>query len=300
MRFGRPAIICAVDGPAGSEVVRIAARLAELVDAQLEVVHVLGAQPSSALSASAAMAVGASAGDGLAYEEDEREEQAIAMLDDLCATAEADSAARHVIRYGDPARRVAALAEERAAMLIVVGARADRRNGDSLIGSVSSRLAADAPCPVLVIPPRLERHVRPLAWHGRTLVTGFDGSLASWGAARHAAAPADRIDGSLSVVSVGTNVRRADVVRGLHGAVRLGDDGLPALEVRHEHRAGDPVWELERVAAAITAPLIAIGSRGLGPWEDALLGTVARRLLQTARRPILVLPAASLLGQPAA
>src|SRR5437660_688445 len=82
----------------------------------------------------------------------------------------------------------------------------------------------------------------------------------------------------------GTAVRRADVLHGLHG-------------VYHEHRAGDPSWELERVAAAITAPLIAVGSRGLGPWEDALLGTVARRLLQTARRPILVLPAASVLDQ---
>jgi nucleotide-binding universal stress UspA family protein len=90
---------------------------------------------------------------------------------------------------------------------------------------------------------------------------------------------------------------RADVVDGLHGAVPLGADGLPALDVSHEHRAGDPVWELERVATAITAPLTAIGSRGRGPWKDALVGTVARRLLQSACRPILVLPAASLLGE---
>jgi nucleotide-binding universal stress UspA family protein len=170
-------------------------------------------------------------------------------------------------------------------------------DGDALIGSVSSRLAADAPCPVLVIPPGLKRHVRPDAWYGRTLVSGFDGSLPSWSAARHAAALADRLNGSLSVVSVGTRVRNADVVRGLDGAVRSGDDALPALDVRYEHRAGGPVWELERVAAAITAPLIAIGSRGLGPCEDALLGSVARRLLQSARRPTLILPAAPLLDR---
>ena len=266
-------IVCAVDGSAGSpELVRIAARLAELVGARVEVVHVLGAAPS-----------------GTPHQGELR---AGAMLRDLCATAGAPAAATHVVRYGDPARRVARMAEHLGALLIVVGARADRRDGDRLIGSVSSRLAADASCPVLVVPPGLERHVRPSAWRGRTLVCGFDGSLPSWGAARHTAALAGLLGGSLSVVSVGTRVRSADVVRGLNG-----NCGLPALDVRYEHRAGDPVWELERVAAAITAPLIAIGSRGLGPWEDALLGSVARRLLQTARRPTLILPAASLLDQ---
>jgi len=67
------------------------------------------------------------------------------------------------------------------------------------------------------------------------------------------------------------------------------------LEVRRDIRSGDPAWELERVAAAITAPLIAIGSRGLGPLDDGLLGSVARRVLRGARRPILIFPAASLL-----
>jgi nucleotide-binding universal stress UspA family protein len=298
MRSDHPTIICAVDGSTGSDIVRIAARVAELVGAELEVVHVLGAHRSSAVSACAPIAVSSTAGGGLAGEEDQRELLAIAMLDDLCAAAEAEDAARRVIRYGDPARRVAAVAHERAATMIVVGARADRRDGDSLIGSVSSRLAADAPCPVLVIPARLERHVRPQDWRRRTLVSGFDGSPSSWSAARHAAALAHLIKGSLSVVSVGTEVRRADVVDGLDGAVPVGDDGLPTVDLRHQHRAGDPAWELERVATAITAPLIAIGSRGLGPWKDALLGAVARRLLQSARRPILVLPATAT-GAPA-
>src|SRR4051794_40738304 len=121
-----PSIVCAVDGSA--ELMRIAAELAELVDARLDVVH-------------------------------------------------------------DPA--------ERRALLIV-----------------SSRLTADAPCPVLVVPPRLERFVQPLGWRGRTLVSGFDGSVASWGAARHAATLAELLEGALSVVSVGTGVRGDDVLDG--------------------------------------------------------------------------------------
>jgi nucleotide-binding universal stress UspA family protein len=272
-----PSIVCAVDGPAGSsELVRIAAELAELVGARLDVVHVMGTHAAGAMAVPASVAVGA----------DETELHATAMLDELCVAAGVTTAIRHVVPYGDPARRVATIAAERGALLIIVGTRADQGRRDGLIGSVSSRLAADAPCPVLVVPPRLERHVRPLGWRGRTLVTGFDGSIASWGAARHAATLAGLLEGGLSVVSVGTDAPHADVVDGLRTAVQ---------DVRYEHRAGDPAWELERVAAAITAPLIAIGSRGLGPWEEALLGSVARRLLRTARRPVLVLPAASLL-----
>jgi nucleotide-binding universal stress UspA family protein len=211
---------------------------------------------------------------------------------ELAAVLGAELDVVHVPGVGAPAiaRRVAAIAAERDALLIVVGTRADHGRRGGLIGSVSSRLAADAPCPVLVVPPRVERYVRPQGWRGRTLVSGLDGSIASQGAARHAATLAELLEGSLSVVSVGTDVRDADVVDGL----RSGHD------VRYEHRAGDPAWELERVAAAITAPLIAIGSRGLGPYEEPLLGAVARRLLQTARRPVLVLPAASVLqGAPA-
>jgi len=276
-------IVCAVDGSTDSpELVRVAAELAEVVGAQLDVVHVLGAH-ASAMPVPATIGIGGTP--------DETELHATAMLDELCLAVGVTTAIGHVVPYGDPARRVAAIAADRRALLIVVGTRADERGRAGLIGSVSSRLAADAPCPVLVIPPRLERFVQPLGWRGRTLVSGFDGSIASWGAARHAATLAGLLDGSLSVVSVGTDVRNADVVEGLRTAVE---------DVRYEHRAGDPAWELGSVAAAITAPLIAIGSRGLGPWEEALLGSVARRLLRTARRPVLVLPAASLLQGPPA
>jgi nucleotide-binding universal stress UspA family protein len=61
--------------------------------------------------------------------------------------------------------------------------------------------------------------------------------------------------------------------------------------VRHQQRSGEPAEELERVAATATAPLIAAGSRGLDPPQSPLLGGISRRLLQHARRPILIVPA---------
>jgi len=276
--------VCGVDGsPASAELARVAARLADALDAHLEVVHVLGA----------AWAAGTPADDGR-----ESESEARAMLDGICDAVGAPTAGRRIVRYGDPARRLATIAEQSNALLVVVGTHGEARSGDALVGSVSGRLAADAPCPVLVIAPGLEPHVRPESWSGRTIVSGFDGSPAAWGAARHAADLANRLGGGLSVVSVGAVMPAEGIVAHLrHAMSRLSSDrGIAtAPAVRHEFRGGDPAWELEAVAAAITAPLIAIGSRGLGPWRDALLGSVARRLLRTARRPILILPAATLL-----
>lgn len=270
----RPVIVCGLDGsPCTGELVRIAARLAEVLDADLHLVHVLGAQSALPSLASA--------------EAHDSEREALTALDALCRAAGAPDAKRSVIRYGDPARRLAITAEQSHAMLLVVGSRGDQRGGDRLLGSVSSRLAADAPCPVLVIAPGSEAHIRPEEWRGRTLVTGQDGSDAGWRAAREATRLAERLGGGLIAVTVGPDAQ-------------LLDDEVAALvptgDVRHERRHGDPAWELEAVAAAMTAPLIAVGSRGLGPWRDPLLGSVVRDLLKTARRPVLILPAASLLA----
>jgi nucleotide-binding universal stress UspA family protein len=303
MSLSRPTIVCGLDGSSASaELARIAAGLADVLDARLELVHVLGAQPALPSLASAATTAGSGWATGGTSTDDGRDSEleALAMLDTICDAVGAATAGRHVVRYGDPARRLAIIAEQCDALLVVVGTQGDARAGDALLGSVSSRLAADAPCPVLVIAPGLEPHVRPETWRGRTLVSGFDGSPAGWGAARHAAGLADRLGGALSVVSVGAGAVRParDIVRHLQDlGARRGDRHAiaTALDVRHELRVGDPAWELEAVAAAITAPLIAVGSRGRGPWRDALLGSVARRLLKTARRPILILPAATLL-----
>jgi nucleotide-binding universal stress UspA family protein len=75
------------------------------------------------------------------------------------------------------------------------------------------------------------------------------------------------------------------------GAARPDRRDAPPLDVRYEQRSGEPAEELERVAATATAPLIVVASRGLDPPRSPLLGAVSRRLLQHARRPIMVVPA---------
>jgi nucleotide-binding universal stress UspA family protein len=208
-----------------------------------------------------------------------------------------------VVPFGDPGRRVAKLAEGWGSQLIVVGTRGNAPVTDAL-GRVSSRLAADAPCPVLVIPRGLESHVRPLDWRARTLVCGFDGSSTAWSAACRAVDLASRLNGSLRLVNMGAGMS-ADAVRDVLAELSAGarrhavrrDRAVP-LDVQFEQRSGDPAEELERVAATATAPLIVVGSRGLDPPRAPLLGSVAGRLLQHARRPIMVVPATSTPPEP--
>jgi nucleotide-binding universal stress UspA family protein len=280
----QPTIVCGVDGSAGSEMLSGFARnLARTLGASLELVHVVGAPMADPLCAGA--------GAARRYGANQLVASATCDVDDALTT-------RRLVPYGDPARRLAIIAAEKQALLLVVGTHGLGPVADPLVGSVSSRLAADAPCPVLVVPTATQSQRRPVLWRGQCIACGFDGSDAGWLAARHAALFAARLGGSLRLVSVGLRrYQQPDVdvaVRELADiAVRDVDrlDGATRLPVSRELRGGDPAFELERVAAVRASPVLALGSRGLGPSRRALLGTIARRVLQGARRPTLVVPA---------
>lgn len=69
------------------------------------------------------------------------------MLDQRVVDAEQRSL------YGFPAERLADLADEKDAELIVVGSRGRGSFKSAFLGSVSSSLVGVARCPVLVVPP---------------------------------------------------------------------------------------------------------------------------------------------------
>ena len=58
------------------------------------------------------------------------------------------------VELGDPVDRIAAVANDDAARFIVVAARVLGGTQSAVLGSVSASLAATAPCPVIVVPPR--------------------------------------------------------------------------------------------------------------------------------------------------
>lgn len=137
-------IICGIDGSNESRVaLRIAARLSRQLGLRLVVAHV--AQPAVFASSYGSLPIVETPADAdlqAAEELLERfaldEELAHATMRPLC---------------GLPSERLADLADEEDAELIVVGSRGRGAFKAAFLGSVSTDLIGVARCPVLVVPP---------------------------------------------------------------------------------------------------------------------------------------------------
>jgi nucleotide-binding universal stress UspA family protein len=145
-------------------------------------------------------------------------------------------------------------AAERRAMLLVSGTAARAGLEHVLQGSVAGRLAANAPCPVVTVPPEAA-----IAEPGPVLV-GDDGSDHAHRAVHHAAKLADRLGREL---------------------------------VRMEADDDDPVQGLAAASREHRACLIVTGTRGRGPIRAELLGSVSSGLMQMGERPVMLVPASA-------
>ncbi len=97
--------------------------------------------------------LGGTAGPMAAVEETESEEKAAArLLYDAACDAGLDDV-EHRVLVGGPADRLAELADEENAELIVVGSRGRGALKAAFLGSVSHSLVGIARCPVLIVPP---------------------------------------------------------------------------------------------------------------------------------------------------
>jgi nucleotide-binding universal stress UspA family protein len=74
----------------------------------------------------------------------------------------------------------------------------------------------------------------------------------------------------------------------------------PDVPVTTAAIGGDPAQEIVRYAARYPIDLIVMGTHGRTGLSRLLLGSVAERVLRSARCPVLVVPAASLEPAPAA
>jgi nucleotide-binding universal stress UspA family protein len=74
-----------------------------------------------------------------------------ALAKALDAAREAGIAAEPILRRGEAAHEVCAVAEELAADLVVVGSHGWNALQRLVLGSVSARVLHEAPCPVLVV-----------------------------------------------------------------------------------------------------------------------------------------------------
>jgi nucleotide-binding universal stress UspA family protein len=184
------------------------------------------------------------------------------------------------------------LTREHDARLLITGRDARTPLERMMDGSVSSDLAAAAPCPVVVV---TENAVLD---EPGPVVVAFDGSDDSLRAVRHGAVLAERLGRSLVLVYVvapgvgdpsddDIEARLQDAARDCEQGSVDGLQGCIAdvtLIVDH----GDPVDRITSAARDHAAPLLVIGTRGSGAVGDMLLGSISAGVVCGAGRPVVL------------
>ncbi|WP_017615033.1 universal stress protein [Nocardiopsis salina] len=191
--------------------------------------------------------------------------------------------------------------------LIVLGARGLGTVAAAFVGSVSVRVAAHAPCPVVVVPH--DDQGRPATTSLDRIVVGVDGSRNARRALGLAVDMATENGGELLVVHSWEVPYPYDPVAMTAAGYRpqedvfeqqaqelvadlLADtleDGNDAnIEVSVVRTQAPPVDAVLRAAEGADA--IVVGSRGRGTVRGLLLGSVSQGILHRSRIPVVVLP----------
>jgi nucleotide-binding universal stress UspA family protein len=145
-------IVCGIDGSADSDAaLRVAAQLAKRLGSRLVLAHV--AETALTPYAFAAPFGALALTDPRAEQQEVREhEDAGARLIAERAEVAGVTGAESRVAIGLPAERLAEIADDESAELIVVGSRGRSALKAAFLGSVSNSLVGIARCPVLIVP----------------------------------------------------------------------------------------------------------------------------------------------------
>ncbi len=236
----------------------------------------------------------------------------IAMADDDRLRAGVDALLREVVGKLDPEGVTPELRVEvgdaagvlvdlsAQASLLVSGSRGRGGFLGRLLGSVSSALPGHAHCPVAIIPAGVEA---TRAADGVPVVAGVDGSEEGRAAALVAAEEAAARTAPLRLVCalppVGANAawlavtldeeaRRRELQERLDAGVEWLVSEFPGLTVTTELVEGNPVDVM--VEQTATARLTVLGTRGLGGFSGALVGSTSQGVANHAKGPVIVVP----------
>jgi nucleotide-binding universal stress UspA family protein len=282
----RRPVLCGVDLWPGSEaVVSLAVALAEELERPASVVHV--AQRAGRDSAGRAL----------------REMCELRRLDALVEMLSGARRCATQLRAGEPAEELLRAASEQDAELLVVGSRGLREIGCVLLGSVSSELMREAPCPVVVVPPGCALPVAGI----RVVVVGVDGGERDAPLLRLTADLGRRLRAAVHAVhafqlhpaAVGMSPTAPPLTTELHDAAEETlDKALDEAGVRARKSVAErPAAEALKLAAEQDgAGLIAVASQGHGKLRSILHGSVTIQLAAEAPVPVLVLPTRAELG----
>jgi nucleotide-binding universal stress UspA family protein len=201
------------------------------------------------------------------------------------------------VELGEPAERLASLADQTGARLLVLGVPDDCSAPGRALGNAYIALAGTAPCPVVVAPPTMEA-LQPA---GGPILCGVDGSDESLRAAGVAVDLARSLDAPIQLVHVaerprlsGSHLADGDygsrLVASYAAAMRvlLRAANLPQTSLDLRVELGGAGERLADIAAREGAQLIVTGSSGRGARSDTLLGSVSSSLALTASQPLVL------------
>jgi nucleotide-binding universal stress UspA family protein len=209
------------------------------------------------------------------------------------------SRVRAKLLRGSPAEAIVRVAGRDKVDLLVVGSRGVTEFQPMLLGSVSRRVLAQSPCPVLVV----KRPAKPL----KRVVLGADGSIESWeavslfkqfpGTSRPAVTVASVIP-PLPLESLRVPARALAVGDQVQGVLRREAQKLAARvagtlrQARFPTKgmvlAGPPGAELVHLAGCERADLVVVGSRSRRSPREYFLGSVADTVVKHAPCSVLV------------
>jgi nucleotide-binding universal stress UspA family protein len=206
---------------------------------------------------------------------------------------------RRAVRGSSAAAALQELAEAEHPRAFVLGSCHRGAVGRVVIGGVAERLLHGSPCPVVVAP-------RGLAERGPvrlgTVCVGFDGRPEAWTALQR---------GAQIAAAAGGRLRVAMVVPPLAGTPTMAvfppelvEERLKAAQIELEHAVHSVAKRLEPAArllegspsqqladeASVAVDLMVVGSRGYGPLQRVLLGSVSTSLMHSAPCPVMVVP----------
>ena len=202
------------------------------------------------------------------------------------------------------ARALHAAVESEQAQIVVVGSTHRSKLGRVLLGTVTQEVLDAAPCAVLVAPAGLSAVEQPISL--ARIGVGFDDTPQAYDALAVARSLARDVGGELCILwaahlvaktfpSAFVSYLEPDYLQNVRNQLeeRLSQAAAPIrdeLFVRTEILGGGTAAALARRSQDLD--LLVLGSRGYGPLERVLLGSVSRAVVNEAHCPVLVVPRA--------
>jgi nucleotide-binding universal stress UspA family protein len=249
---------------------------AQLRDVHLQLCHVSGPYPTTAIAELTAIARGV-----LDQGSRHAKRQELTVVPKLAR----GGAARQLIEISADAE------------LLVLGARGTGGFRGLRVGSVAAQVARHARCPVVIVHARATDHDE----RSRRIVVGYDGSKTSDAAIGFAFREATLHDMSVHVIQAWDTFSvltaayvpedeldqlRVDAERGLAAASRGHVDAHPDIEASFELVHSTPGPALSQ--ASVDAELLIVGSRGHGGFRTLMLGSTSDTVLYHASCPLVI------------